>query len=161
VIGGAAGGATVGGITNLLGVDIIRAVFGQNPSGITGALEGAVIGAGLSLGAVLTTKLIKDSRPFQRVVGASLGAMGAGIVLTVIGGNLFSGSLEVIARSFADSQLRMEPLAPYFGTGSLNHKREIIFGAIEGLMFGAGLMSGIELFSRSRKNELSDSASLH
>jgi DNA-binding winged helix-turn-helix (wHTH) protein len=151
VIGGASGGAAVGGITNLLGVDIIRAVFGQNPSGITGALEGAVIGAGLSLGAVLTTQLIKESRPFQRVLGAALGAMCAGIVLTVIGGNLFSGSLEVVARSFADSQIRMEPLAPYFGTSSLNHKREIIFGAIEGLIFGAGLMSGIEILSRPRK----------
>lgn len=150
VIGGAAGGATVGGITNLLGVDIIRAVFGRAPSGITGALEGAVIGAGLSLGAVLATQLIKDSRPFQRVLGAALGAMGAGILLTVIGGNLFSGSLEVIARSFAGSQIRMEPLAPYFSTDSLKHAREILFGAIEGLMFGAGLMSGIEILSRKK-----------
>jgi DNA-binding winged helix-turn-helix (wHTH) protein len=151
VIGGACGGAAVGGITNLLGVDIIRAVFGQNPSGITGALEGAVIGAGLSLGAVLATQLVKNSRPFQRVLGASLGAMCAGIILTIIGGNLFSGSLEVVARSFADSQIRLEPLAPYFGTDTFNHKRELIFGAIEGLMFGAGLMSGIEILSRPRK----------
>jgi DNA-binding winged helix-turn-helix (wHTH) protein len=151
VVGGAAGGAAVGGITNLLGVDIIRSVFGRNPSGITGALEGAVIGAGLSLGAVLMTKLIKDSRPYQRVMGAALGAMCAGIALTIIGGNLFSGSLEVVARSFADSQIRLEPLAPYFGVARFTHTREILFGAIEGLMFGAGLMSGIELISRPRK----------
>jgi DNA-binding winged helix-turn-helix (wHTH) protein len=151
VIGGAAGGAAVGGITNILGVDIIRSIFGRNPSGITGAMEGAVIGAGLSLGAVLVSQLFKDARPFQRVLGAALGAMCAGIVLTVIGGNLFSGSLEVVARSFADSQIRMEPLAPYFGAASFNHTRQIIFGAIEGLMFGAGLMSGIEILSRPRK----------
>jgi DNA-binding winged helix-turn-helix (wHTH) protein len=157
VIGGAAGGAAVGGITKILGVDIIRALFGQSPSGITGALEGAVIGAGLSLGVVLMTQIFKEARPFQRVLGAALGAMGAGILLTIIGGNLFSGSLEVVARSFADSQIRMEPLAPYFGAASFNHTREIIFGAIEGLMFGAGLMSGIELFSRRQKDELSGS----
>ena len=151
VIGGAAGGAAVGGITNLLGVDIIRSVFGRNPSGITGALEGAVIGAGLSLGAVVMTKLIKNSRPYHRIIGAASGAMCAGIALTIIGGNLFSGSLEVVARSFADSQIRLEPLAPYFGVARFTHTREIIFGAIEGLMFGVGLMSGIEIISRPRK----------
>jgi DNA-binding winged helix-turn-helix (wHTH) protein len=151
VIGGAAGGAAVGGITNLLGVDIIRSVFGRNPGGITGAFEGAVIGAGLSLGAVLINQLLKDARPFQRILGAGLGAMCAGIVLTVIGGNLFSGSLEVVARSFTDSQVQLEPLAPYFGASNFNHTRHILFGAIEGLMFGTGLMSGIEIQSRRRK----------
>ena len=32
--------------------------------------------------------------------------MCAGIVLIVIGGNLFSGSLEIVAHLFADSQMR-------------------------------------------------------
>jgi DNA-binding winged helix-turn-helix (wHTH) protein len=151
VIGGAAGGAAVGGITKLLGVDIIRSIFGRNPSGITGAFEGAVIGAGLSLGVVLISHLLKDARPFQRVLGAGLGAMCAGILLTIIGGNLFSGSLEVVALSFADSQIQLEPLAPYFGAASFNHTRQIVFGAIEGLMFGTGLMIGVEILSRPRK----------
>jgi len=151
VIGGAAGGAAVGGITKLLGVDIIRSIFGRNPSGITGAFEGAVIGAGLSLGVVLISHLLKDARPFQRVLGAGLGAMCAGILLTIIGGNLFSGSLEVVAHSFVDSQIQLEPLAPYFGAASFNHTRQIVFGAIEGLMFGTGLMTGIEILSRPRK----------
>ena len=34
-------------------------------------------------------------------------------------GELTYGSLEVVARSFADSQIRLEPLAPYFGTARL------------------------------------------
>ena len=150
VVGGAVGGAAVGGATHLLGVDIIRAVFGQNPSGITGAFEGAVIGAGTALGAVLIARVFKEARPIQRVLGAALGAMSAGILLTVIGGNLFSGSLEVVARSFADSQIRLEPLAPYFGALRFSQTRHLLFGAIEGVMFGAGLMSGIEFFSRPK-----------
>ncbi|MEW6130212.1 MAG: winged helix-turn-helix domain-containing protein [Acidobacteriota bacterium] len=148
VVGGAAGGAAVGGVTNLLGVDIIRAVFGQNPSGITGALEGAVIGAGVSLGAVLITEWLKTPRGWQRVLGAALGGCGAGILLTIIGGNLFSGSLEIVARSFADSQIRLEPLAPYFSRVHYSHIREIIFGGIEGLMFATGLMTAIEFTMR-------------
>ena len=151
VVGGAAGGAAVGGITKLLGVDIIRAVFGQHPSGITGAMEGAIIGAGVTLGAVLMGEWFKGARPLTKVIGAALGAMVAGILLTVIGGNLFSGSLEVVARSFADSQIRMEPLANYFSAVHFTNTRQMIFGAIEGLMFGAGLMSGIEYSGRNKE----------
>ena len=151
VAGGAAGGAIVGGSSKLLGVDTLRALFGQNPTGLTGAFEGAVIGAGLSLGIVLIMKLISGARPWQKVLGASLGAMFAGVALTVIGGNLFSGSLEIVARSFADSQIRMDPLAPYFGEVHFGQTMQIIMGAIEGLLFGAGMTAGIELSARAKQ----------
>jgi hypothetical protein len=41
--------------------------------------------------------------------------MCAGVLLTVIGGNLFSANLEIVAKLFANSQIRMDPLAPLFG----------------------------------------------
>ncbi len=144
VAGGTAGGALIGGSSKLLGVDTLKALFGQNPTGLTGAFEGAVIGAGVSLGAILAAQIFGESRAWQRVVGASLGAMCAGILLTVIGGNLFSGSLEIVARSFADSQIRMDPLAPFFGEGHFGQTTQIVMGALEGLLFGAGLSLGIE-----------------
>ncbi|HEY7547267.1 MAG TPA: transcriptional regulator, partial [Blastocatellia bacterium] len=58
VVGGAAGGALVGGSSNLLGVDTLRVLFGQSPKGLTGAMEGAIIGAGVSLGIVVVERLI-------------------------------------------------------------------------------------------------------
>jgi DNA-binding winged helix-turn-helix (wHTH) protein len=158
VVGGAAGGAIVGGSSKLLGVDTVRALFGQSPAGITGAFEGAVIGVGVSLGAILVAALVPRARPAQKVLGASLGAMCAGVLLTVIGGNLFSGSLEIIARLFADSQMRMEPLAPFFGEVHFGQTTQIVLGAIEGLLFGAGVTSGVELFSRPRVETVSASA---
>jgi DNA-binding winged helix-turn-helix (wHTH) protein len=148
VVGGAAGGAAVGGSTKLLGVDTVRALFGQSPNGITGALEGAVIGAGLSLGIVLASALFQHSRAWQRVLAASIGAMCAGALLTVIGGNLFSASLEIVARMFANSQIRMDPLAPLFGEGHFGQTTQIVMGAIEGLLFGAGVATGIEISGR-------------
>jgi hypothetical protein len=148
VVGGAAGGAIVGGSSKLLGVDTVRALFGQNPTGITGAFEGAVIGVGVSLGAIIVASLVARAKPVQRVLAASLGAMCAGVLLTVIGGNLFSGSLETVARLFADSQMRMEPLAPFFGEVHFGQTTQIVLGAIEGLLFGAGMTGGIEFFSR-------------
>jgi DNA-binding winged helix-turn-helix (wHTH) protein len=149
VVGGTAGGVVVGGSSKLLGVDTLRALFGQSPTGLTGAFEGAVIGAGVALGAVLSIEWIGRARTWHKVLGASLGAMCAGVVLTVIGGNLFSGSLEIVARSFADSQMRLEPLAPFFGEVHFGQTTQIIFGAIEGLIFGAGMTAGIEAFARA------------
>ena len=149
VVGGAAGGAVVGGSTKLLGVDTVRALFGQSPTGITGAFEGAVIGASLSLGVVLAAALVRRSRPWQRVLAASIGAMCAGVLLTVIGGNLFSASLEIVAKLFANSQIRMDPLAPLFGEVHFGQTTQIFMGAIEGLLFGAGVASGIEISGRS------------
>ncbi len=148
VVGGAAGGAVVGGSTKLLGVDTVRALFGQSPTGITGAFEGAVIGASLSLGVVLAGSLIRRSRPWQRVLAASIGAMFAGVMLTVIGGNLFSSSLEIVAKLFANSQIRMDPLAPLFGEVHFGQTTQIVMGAIEGLLFGGGVASGIEFSGR-------------
>jgi DNA-binding winged helix-turn-helix (wHTH) protein len=149
VVGAGGGGAILGGVFKLLSIDILSALFGRRPSGLTGALEGAVMGVGVSLGAVLVGRLFKGARMWQIVSGAAVGAMGAGIVLTVVGGNLFSGSLEIVARSFADSQIRMDPLAPLFGEVRFGQTMQIAFGAIEGLLFGAGMTTGIRLVAES------------
>jgi hypothetical protein len=108
-----------------------------------------LLGGGVSLGAVAVGRLVDGVPPWKRVLAASLGAMCAGIALTVIGGNLFSGSLEIVARSFADSQIRLDPLAPLFGEGHFGKTTQVIFGAIEGLLFGGGLAAGMELLTRA------------
>jgi hypothetical protein len=150
VVEGAAGGAAVGGSSNLFGVDTLRALFGQNPTGLTGALEGAIIGAGVSLGIVMIEKLVRDSTSWQRVVGACLGAACAGVLLTIVGGNLFSGSLEIVARLFANSQMRMDALATYFGEPHFGGTMQMVMGAVEGLLFGAGMSTGLEIALRRR-----------
>jgi hypothetical protein len=148
VIGGAAGGAVIGWSAHLIGVDTLQALFGQSPTEITGAFEGGVIGAGVSLGAVLTGRLLNGPRSWQRLMGAALGGLVAGVLLTIIGGNLFSASLEVIARSFANSQFRMEPLASFFGEGQFGRTTQIALGAIEAMLFGGCLVGGMEFFAR-------------
>jgi len=151
VIGGSAGGALVGGSSKLLGVDTLKTLFGQSPTGLTGALEGSIIGAGLSLGVVLVTYLIKDARPWHRILGASLGSLGAGALLILIGANLFSGSLEIVARLFADSQLRMDKLVTLFGEVEYGTTTPVTLGAMEGLLFGTCMWAGVELALRLRR----------
>jgi hypothetical protein len=80
--------------------------------------------------------------------------MCAGVLLTVIGGNLFSASLEIVARMFANSQISMEPLATFFGEGHFGQTTQIVLGGLEGLLFGAGVASGIEIAARSSQERL-------
>ncbi len=148
IIGGAAGGAVIGWSAHLVGVDTLQTLFGKSPAEITGAFEGSVVGAGVSLGAVLTGRLLNGDRPWQRIFGAALGALAAGALLTIIGGNLFSASLELIARSFANSQIRMEPVASFFGEVHFGRTTQIALGAIEGMLFGGCLVGGMEFFAR-------------
>jgi hypothetical protein len=44
----------------------------------------------------------------------------------------------------------MEPLAPLFGEVHFGRTTQIVFGAIEGLLFGAGMAGGIEMAARSK-----------
>jgi hypothetical protein len=151
--GGAMGGAIIAWSAHLVGVDMLKALFGQSPTGIAGALEGAVIGAGLSLGALVAERWRNGGRPWPRLLGAAFGGMAAGIALTIIGGNLFSASLELIARSFANSQIRMEPLASFFGEMHFGRTTQIVLGAIEAFLFGGCLVGGMEFFARASRRQ--------
>jgi len=71
--------------------------------------------------------------------------MVAGISLTIIGGNLFSGSLEIVARAFSDSQLRMDALATFFGEVHFGRTMQLIMGAIEAGLFGRMMMAGMKI----------------
>jgi hypothetical protein len=54
-LGGAAGGMIVGAVVKLLGIDAFNLLFGQSPAAITGGLEGLFLGAGVGLGATLSS----------------------------------------------------------------------------------------------------------
>lgn len=148
VVGGGAGGASVGAVANLLGVDTLKALFGQKPVGMTGAFEGLVIGGAVSLGAVLIDRLVVAARPWQKALGAGLCGLVAGVLLAAAGGSLFTASLEILSRSFTDSQLTMDGLASMFGEVQFGRTTKLILGAIEGLVFGCGVIGGISTLKK-------------
>jgi hypothetical protein len=153
IVGAVLGGASIGGILHLLGVDTFLALFGQKLSNIAGAYEGALVGFGLSIGATIGNKLKKHST-WLPVLLAACGSMLAAILLTLIEGNLFSASIESIARSFANSQIRFEALANLFGEAYFGRVSRLILGAIEGFMFGGFTILGIEMFARRKWGDL-------
>ncbi len=153
VFGAAAGGALIGGIANWLSTDIFHALFGRDLAGITGAFEGAMIGAGLSFGVRIVESLKPNARAWQRLFAAALGAMCSGILVTLIGGNLFTGSLAIVTHSFSNSLLRIEALAAWFGEVPLGRTMLMIISAIEAFLFGATVRAGMELAQRSRRSD--------
>lgn len=156
ILGGAAGGLLVGGLTKLLGLDAFTLLFGSAPVGITGALEGAVLG-GLVVTGVLIAKRVgrialSETRASIRstVVGGGLGGGVAGMLIPIGGGRLLGGSLELLAQSFEGSQIRLDALSQLFGEGSFGLVTQMVLGGVEGLLFGAFLVGALGLSRRLR-----------
>ena len=154
VLGGALGGGLVGAAFNLFSSDTLETLFGRHPTGLTGGLEGALIGTGVALGPVAAYYLAGRPgqwRSFLNIVFGALGGMIASIVLTVMGGSMFTASLETLRQSFDASQIRLETIATIFGEGEFGRTTQVALGALEGLLFGGGVSAGIETFTRSRE----------
>lgn len=153
VLGAACGGAFIGGLANWLSGDIYHALFGRELHNLTGALEGALIGAGFALGVRVWESINATSRAWQRVLMAAFGALAASIVISLLHGNLFTGSLAIVTDSFNSSQLQIESLSVWFGEAPLGRTTLMIISAIEAFLFGATVAAGMELARRSEARD--------
>lgn len=147
VAGAALGGLLIGGLAKLLGVDAFNLLFGRAPEGITGGLEGAALGAAVALGAVLGGGL-DAARRRQPVVSAALFSGVAGVLISIAGGRLMSGSLELLTRSFTGSRLRFDAFGRYFGEMDFGYITQTVLAGIEGCLFGACVIGAIVYLPR-------------
>lgn len=146
IVGALAGGLVVGGATKLLGLDAFNLLFGQAPEGITGGAEGAILGGLVALGAYAGSRA---RGPWWRsIVAAGIAGAVAGVLVSVAGGRLLGGSLELLAHSFAGSRLRIDAMGTLFGESSFGPVSEVAFGGLEGLLFGVGVIGAIVLARR-------------
>lgn len=147
VAGGAAGGLLVGALVKLLGLDAFNLLFGQSPGPITGAPEGALLGAAVGLGAWLARRR-PDLSP-RRVV-ALAGGLGAaaGALIGLLGGRLMGGSLDLLTRQFPASRLRLEPIGALFGEDGFGRLTRVVTGGAEGLLFAACIVGAMLLAGR-------------
>ncbi len=143
IIGGMLGGFTIGALLYMLEVDITRVLFGQKLKGVTGAFEGLIIGGMLAFGKVIAEQFISPNI-WSKIIGSAIGSMIGAIILTSIEGNLFSGTIEIIAKSFSKSSINLEPLASFFGEVNFGKISRVGLGAIEGFLFGGFLTLGME-----------------
>ena len=146
IAGAALGGLIVGTGVKLLGVDAFRLFFGRAPAGITGGLEGATLGAAVALGARIGDG--SGVPPWRPVAGAAAAGALAGALIPLAGGHLMGGSLELLARSFADSRLQLDALGRFFGEVHFGPTTQVVLGSIEGLLFGGCVVGALVLARR-------------
>jgi DNA-binding winged helix-turn-helix (wHTH) protein len=145
VIGGAAGGLTIGGLGRSLGHDALMLLAGNAPSGITGAMEGALLGGAVGLGASLANRsaTLVDAAGRAGICGGL-----AGILIGLGGGRLMLGSLALMARDFPGSRLRLDQIGKLFGESDFGPLTQVITGGIEGALFAACIVAAMRYAGR-------------
>jgi hypothetical protein len=146
ILGGALGGLVVGGIVKLLGLDAFNLLLGRSPGEITGGAEGLLLGGAVGLGAWLAGV---GAAPLRRKI-AMAGLVGgiAGILITLPGGRLMGGSLDLLARTFPDSRLRLDGIGRLVGESGFGPVGRILTGALEGIVFGSCIVGAMVLARR-------------
>jgi DNA-binding winged helix-turn-helix (wHTH) protein len=145
VLGGAAGGLLVGAIVKLLGLDAFALLVGQSPGDITGAGEGALLGAAVGFGAWLARR----ARSLRRgILAAGLAGGASGALIVLLGGRLMAGSLALLADHFPRSRLRLDPIGAVLGEDGFGPLSHTVTGALEGTLFAACVVGAMALAER-------------
>lgn len=150
IIGGALGGLIIGGFTKLLELDAFSLLIGHSPGNITGAFEGLVVGTGVGLGAVLAERCRSVRQ--GAVVAAGCGAA-AGALLSLLGGRLMLGSLDLLARQLPGSRLNLESISQIFGEPAFGPITRTVTSALEGALFAGGVVGAMLTVRRELARE--------
>jgi DNA-binding winged helix-turn-helix (wHTH) protein len=147
VVGGALGGLVVGGVVKLLGLDAFNLLLGRSPGDITGAMEGLLLGAAAGFGPWFGSRGGLSPWRGRSVAAATVAGAIAGLVIPLLGGRMMAGSLDLLARAFPDSRLRMDPIGHAFGEAGLGPVAQMATGVLEGALFGACLIAAMVAFA--------------
>lgn len=154
IAGGALGGLLVGGVVKLIGTDAFALLLGQSPGAITGAREGALLGAAVGLGLWLAGQWpagLGAERLRARRGAAVAGLCGglAGVLIVLSGGRLMAGSLNELATRFPASRLSMDAFGALFGEPGFGPVTRTVSGGLEGVLFAACVVGAMILAGRS------------
>lgn len=144
-IGGAAGGFFIGAFGKLLGLDAFGLLVGQSPGNITGGAEGLAVGLAVGVGAGLARRGISLRRG---MIEAALCGGAAGLVISLLGGRLMLGSLDLLTRHLAQSRLRLDQLGGLFGEHGLGPVTLTVSAMLECALFAACVVGGMRLAER-------------
>lgn len=147
VAGGALGGLLVGAAAKLLGLDAFNLLLGRSPGDITGGPEGLLLGASVGFGLWFGAR--GGAAPWTRrsALAAAVAGAAAGIAIPLLGWRLMGGSLDLLARSFPDSRLRLDQVGALFGEPGFGTVAQAATGALEGALFGACIVGAMAAFA--------------
>lgn len=149
IVGGAVGGLLVGGVVKLLGLDAFNLLLGRSPGDITGAAEGLVLGGAVGLGAWMTSRGSKARSVRRSVAIAGFAGGIAGILITLLGGRMMGGSLDLLASSFPGSRLRLDQLGGVFGENGFGQVSQVVTGGLEGMLFAGCIVGAMAIARRN------------
>lgn len=149
IVGGAFGGLAVGGTVKLLGLDAFNLLLGSSPGDITGGVEGLLLGAAVGLGAWLGSWRPGPVSLRRSVAVAAVAGGAAGVLIPLLGGRLMGGSLDLLARSFPNSRLRLDQIGAPFGESGFGPISQIVTGGLEGILFGGCIVGAMLIARRS------------
>ncbi|HEY0164911.1 MAG TPA: transcriptional regulator, partial [Sphingomicrobium sp.] len=104
-------------------------------------------GAAVGLGAWLGTRGERPLSLRQGVATAGLAGGAAGAVSPLLGGRMMAGSLDLLARGFPGSRLRIDQLGGLFGESGFGAVSHAVTGGLEGMLF-AGCVVGAMILAR-------------
>ena len=141
VLGGAAGGLLIGALVKLVGLDAFDLLFGRAPQGVTGASEGALLGAAIGLSALLIER--RGVPRTVRIAGSGVLTALAGLMIAALGGRLMGGSLAELATQFPASTLRLDRIGAWLGEDGFGLASRLATSAAEGFLFGACIAAAL------------------
>ncbi len=146
VASGAVGGMIVGAAAKLFGLDAFTLLVGHSPHDITGAAEGALLGAAVGLGAAVVgpTRSIGEGAARSALIGGI-----AGILIGLAGGRLMLGSLALLAQDVPGSRLRLDQIGHLFGESGLGPLTLIVSCGLEAALFAACTVTAISYGRRT------------
>jgi DNA-binding winged helix-turn-helix (wHTH) protein len=150
-LAGAIAGLATGWLAHWLVRSLLGGVFGRDVAALAGSFEGLIVGAAVGAGyAVATRRLSQGGMAAPRGharwrVALTTGATTAvaAMVLALAGRHLVGSSLDLMADTFAGSQVGLDPLARLLGEDSLRPITRTLVSGFEALMFGSGLAFGL------------------
>ena len=146
VAGGAVGGLLIGAIVKLLGLDAFTLLIGRSPGDITGPFEGLVLGGAVGLGAWLASRF---STLRRGAVAAALAGGAGGLLIPLLGGRMMGGSLDLLARQFPGSRLRLDQIGALLGEQRFGPVSQAVTGGLEGALFAGCVVGAMALARRS------------
>ena len=132
-------GTVVGALTGGL--------LGHTVAGRGDRTEGALLGAAAGLGAWLGSRGSGAPSLMRGVAGAGLAAGAAGILITLLGGRLMGGSLDLLAQRFPGSRLRIDQIGAIFGEPGFGPLSHAVTACAEAMLFG-GFVVGAMILAR-------------
>lgn len=149
ILGGALGGLVVGAVVKLLGLDAFALLLGLSPGDVTGAGEGALLGGAVGLGSWWASRA-PGRVGLRRSVAVAASVCGAaGILIALLGGRMMGGSLDLLARQFPGSRLRLDQIGALFGETGFGPVSQVVTSGLEAAIFGACVVGAMVLARRS------------